>query len=115
MHLWSTYLALVTFLKLDDLIILYFMSYSPYLLNLGFYLIPMAWKRHLWATDLTLITFLRLDDLIIFNFMSFRPYMPNLGFLPHSHGLEEAPVVHRPGPDHLADVGRPYHWPFPVH
>ena len=29
-HLWSTDLALVTFLKLDDLIIFYFMSYSPY-------------------------------------------------------------------------------------
>ena len=34
-HLWSTDLALVTFLKLDDLIILYFMSYSPYVPILG--------------------------------------------------------------------------------
>ena len=28
-HLWSTDLALVTFVKLDDLIIFYFMSYVP--------------------------------------------------------------------------------------
>ena len=68
------------------------------------YLIPMAWKRHLWLTNMALVTFLRLADLIIFNFMSYSPYMPNLGSLSHSHGLEEAPVVHQPGPGHLPEV-----------
>ena len=32
-YLWSTDLALVTFLRLDDLIILYFMSHRPCALN----------------------------------------------------------------------------------
>ena len=64
----------------------------------------MAWKRHLWSTDLALVTSVRLDDLIIFNFMSHISYMPNLGSLSHPHGLEEAPVVHRPGPGHLPDL-----------
>ena len=64
----------------------------------------MAWKRHLWSTDLALVTFLKLDDLIIFYFMSYRPYISNLGSLCHSHGLEEAPVEHRPGPGHLLDI-----------
>ena len=31
--------------------------------------------------------------------------MPNLGSLFHPHGLEEAPVIHRPGPGHLVQVG----------
>ena len=75
----------------------------------------MAQKRHLWSTDLALVTSLRLDDLIFSYFMSYSPCMPNLGSLPNSQGLKEIPVVHRPGPGHLADVGRPYHWPFPVH
>ena len=69
------------------------------------YLIPMAWKRHLWSTNLALGTFLRLTDLTKFGFMSYSPYMPNLGSLSHSHGLEEALVVHRPGPGHLPEVG----------
>ena len=54
----------------------------------------MARKRHQWSTNLALVTFLRLDDLIIFYYMSYSPHMPNLGPLSHSHGLEEAPVVH---------------------
>ena len=33
-YLWSTDLALITFQRLDDLIIFYFMSYSPYMPNL---------------------------------------------------------------------------------
>ena len=33
--------------------------------------------------------------------MPFSPYLPNLGSLSHPHGLEEAPVVHQPGPGHL--------------
>ena len=69
------------------------------------YLIPMAWKRHLWSTDLALVTSVRLDDLIILDFMSHVPYLPNLGSIAHSHGLEEAPVDHRPGPGHLCEVG----------
>ena len=32
------------------------------------------------------------------------PYIPNFGPLSHPHGLEEAPVVHRPGPGHLSDL-----------
>ena len=31
--------------------------------------------------------------------------MLNLGSLPPPHGLEEAHVVHRPGPEHLGEVG----------
>ena len=34
-HLWSTDLALVTFLRLAEHIIFYFMFYSPYMPNLG--------------------------------------------------------------------------------
>ena len=34
-HLWSTDLTLVTFLRLADFIIFDFMSYSPYMPNLG--------------------------------------------------------------------------------
>ena len=34
-YLWSTYLALVTFLRLADLISFDLMSYSPYMPNLG--------------------------------------------------------------------------------
>ena len=78
------------------------------------YLIPMAWKRHMWSTDLALVTFLRLADLISFDFMSCSPCMPNLGSLSHSHGSEEAPVVHRPGLSHLSEVGWPYHFWFHV-
>ena len=36
--------------------------------------------------------------------MIYGPHMPNLGSLPHLHGLEEAPVVHPPGPGHLPDL-----------
>ena len=79
------------------------------------YLIPMARKRQLWSTDLALVTSARLDDLIFSYFMSYSPYIPNLGSLPHSHGLEEAPAVHRPGPGHLVDIGQPHHGSFPVH
>ena len=59
----------------------------------------------MWSTDLALVTFLRLAELIIFVFMFYSPYKPNLGSLSHSHGLEEAPVVHRPDPGHLPEVG----------
>ena len=65
----------------------------------------MAWKTHMWSTNLALVTFLRLADLISFDFMAYSPYMPNLGSLSHSHGLEEAPLVHQPGPGHLPEVG----------
>ena len=37
-----------------------------------------------------------LSDLIIGHFLSNGPIMPNLGSLCHPHGLEEAPVAHRP-------------------
>ena len=57
------------------------------------------------STDLAVVTFLRLADLIIIDFISYSPDMPNLGSLCHSHGLEEAPVVHQPGPGHLPEVG----------
>ena len=59
---------------------------------------------HLWSTDLVEVTSVRLDDLIIFNFMSHISYMPNFGSLSHPHGLEEAPVVHPPGPGHHPDL-----------
>ena len=35
--------------------------------------------------------------------MSYSLYMSNFVCLAHLHGLEEAPVVHRPGPDHHVD------------
>ena len=75
----------------------------------------MAWKRHLWSTDLALVTFLRLADFFIFNLVSYSLYMFNLGALPRSHGLEEAPVVHQPGPDHLVDVDQTPDRPYTVH
>ena len=50
----------------------------------------------------------------IFYLMRYSPYMPNLGSLSHFHGLEEAPVVHRPDPGHLPEVGWPYHFRFNV-
>ena len=43
-------------------------------------------------------------DLIICHFMSCSPYIPNLGSLSYPHGLEEAPVVHRPGPSQLPNL-----------
>ena len=43
-------------------------------------------------------------DLIICHFISCSPYIPNLRSLSHPHGLEEAPVVHRPGPSQLPDL-----------
>ena len=95
-HLWSTDMALVTFLWLADLIIFNFNTYSPYMPNLGSLSRShgLEEKKHLLSTDLALGTFLRLADLVIFDFISYSPYMPNLGSLSHPHGLEEAPVVH---------------------
>ena len=43
--------------------------------------------------------------------MANSSYMPSLGSLSHLHCLEEAPVVHRPGPDHLGEIGRAMSWP----
>ena len=40
--------------------------------------------------------------------MPYSPYMLNLGFLPSPHGLEEAHVVHRLGPDQLGEVEDPF-------
>ena len=45
-----------------------------------------------------------LGDLMIGHVLSSSSYMPNLGSLSHPHGLEEAPVVHRPGPSQLPDL-----------
>ena len=44
-----------------------------------------------------------MDDFVIFYFMPYSPYLPNLGSLSHPHGLEEAPVVHRPDPGQLPE------------
>ena len=111
-HLHLCDLALVTLLKLDDFIILYFMSYSPYIPNLGSLSHPHGPKEapvvHRPGPG-------HLPDLIIFNSKSYSPYILNLGSLSHSHGLEEAPVVNRPGPGHLRHVGQPHHWSFPVY
>ena len=76
-HLWSTDLTLVTFLRLADLIIFNFLSYSPYMPNLGS--LCHSQKRHLWPTNLAQVTFLRLADLIIFDYMSYSLYMPQFG------------------------------------
>ena len=64
----------------------------------------MASNRYLWYTNLSLATLVRLANLKIVLFWSYTPYMPNLGSLSHSHGLEEVPVVHQPGPEHLGEV-----------
>ena len=58
----------------------------------------MALNRHLWSTDLALATLERLVNLIKGYVMTKGSYIPNLGSLSHPHGLEEAPVVHRPDP-----------------
>ena len=43
----------------------------------------------------------------------------DFGSLSHPHGLEEAPVFHRPGPGHLCEVGLPpqfqFHAPCSIH
>ena len=51
--------------------------------------------------DVVLGTLDRSGNLIIGFLMANSPYMPNLGSLSHQYGLEEALVVHRPGPGHL--------------
>ena len=90
-HLWSTDLALVTFLTSSFLIPSHIVpTYSI----LALYLIPMGQKRPLWSTILALATFDMLADLIIGLFLSTSRIMPNLGSLCHPHGLEEAPVAH---------------------
>ena len=61
------------------------------------------------SNDLALATMQMLTDIMICHILSYSPYMPNLGSLPHPHCLEEAPVVHQPGPGHLVDVGQPQH------
>ena len=57
---------------------------------------------------------LNLKCLISYSIDSYSLYMPNLGSLSHSHGLEQAPVIHRPGPGHFPDVCWPYHFWFDV-
>ena len=37
--------------------------------------------------------------------MAILPYLPYFRFLALPHGLEEAPVVHQPGPDHVGEGG----------
>ena len=50
-HLWSSDLALATFLMLANLII----ALVPTCPSWGLSVIPAAWKRHLWPADLTLV------------------------------------------------------------
>ena len=45
-----------------------------------------------------------LANLIIGHFMSISTIIPNLGSLCHPHGLEEAPVAHRPDPGKLQRI-----------
>ena len=58
----------------------------------------MASKRHLWYSNLVLATLEMSVDLIIGYVMANSHYMHKLGYLSHPHGLEEAPVVHKPNP-----------------
>ena len=91
---------------MDDLVIFYFMPYSPYLPNLGSLSHPHGLEEAPVVHQPDPGHLRRLDDLIIsISCPIDSPYMPNLGSLSHSHGLEEAPVVHRPGPGHLPEVG----------
>ena len=69
------------------------MSYSP-MPNLG-----------ILSNDLALATMQMLTDIIVCHFMSYSSNIPNLGSLPRPHGLEEGPLVHRPGPGHLPEIG----------
>ena len=58
-QLWSTDLALVTFLRWDDLIIFYIMTCSPHMpTRFGLFIsFPcIALKRYMWSTDLSLAT-----------------------------------------------------------
>ena len=59
---------------------------------------------HLLYTGLALATLERSGDLIIGYAMANIPYKPNLGSLLHPDGLEEALLVHQPGPGHLGEV-----------
>ena len=61
----------------------------------------------MWYTSMVLSTLKRSGDLTIGYVMTNSPYMPKFGSLLHPHGLEEAPVVHQPGPSHLGDVWNP--------
>ena len=45
-----------------------------------------------------------MDDFVIFYFTPYGPYLLNLGSLYHPHGLEEVPVIQRPGPGYLPEV-----------
>ena len=38
------------------------------------------------------------------------PYLPKFRSLAPPHGLEEAPIVHQPGPDHLDEGSGLYGW-----
>ena len=52
----------------------------------------------------------RLGNFVIGFLMAIMPYLPNFRSLGPSHGLEEAPVVHRLGHGHVGEVGQPQHW-----
>ena len=67
----------------------------------------MTSKRDLWYTGLVLVTLERCRNLIIGFLVVNYPYRQNFRSLGHPHGLEEAPVVHQPVPDHLGD----FFWP----
>ena len=54
--LWSTNLALVTFLRLADLISFDFIPYSPYIPNLGCLSHPQGLEEAPGSTDLALAT-----------------------------------------------------------
>jgi len=63
----------------------------------------MTSKRDLWYTGLVLVTLERCRNLIIGFLVVNYPYRQNFRSLGPPHGLEEAPVVHQPVPDHLGD------------
>ena len=45
----------------------------------------------------------RVSDLMVGFLMAILPYLPNFNSLALLYGLEEAPVVRQPGPDHLGE------------
>ena len=51
------------------------------------------------SIGLALTTLERLDNLVMDFLITYMPYLPNFKTLRPPHGLEEAHVVHRVGPD----------------
>ena len=67
----------------------------------------MAYKRYMWYSNLAMTTLERVGNLMVEFLIANIPILQNLKTLRPPHGLEEAHVVHRLGPDQFRDVPHP--------